>query len=247
MFNDSLTVAIPLYNESASIPYLKSRLDLMLKKSNHNNIKILFVDDGSSDNTFQLLTDHFSSMDNCKIIKHEINLNLNGFLKTVIELCDTEFVVFLDSDCTFDPLCVFEMVKLLDSNTDIVNGSPYHPKGTVEGVKKGRLFISNGANLIYKVLINKKIYTYTSIFKMYRTSKIKNIKLNTFGFVSVSELFIKCILNGANVIEYPCTLSIRKYGDSKIRIANSIKNHLQFMAYLFLLKVFKFSTNDFKK
>ena len=240
MFNDSLTVAIPLYNESATIPYLKSRLDLMLEKSNRNNLKILFVDDGSSDDTFQLLTDNFSSLDNCKIVKHEINQNLNGFLKTVIELCDTEFVVFLDSDCTFDPLNIFEMVELLQPNIDIVNGSPYHPHGTVEGVKKGRLLISNGANFIYKLLINKDVYTYTSIFKMYRTSKIKNINLNTPGFVSVSELFIKCILNGAKVVEYPCTLSIRKYGDSKIRIVNSIKNHVQFMSRLFFLKLFKF-------
>ena len=240
MLNDSLTVAIPLYNESATIPYLKSRLDLMLEKSNHNNLKILFVDDGSTDDTFQLLTNNFSSMDNCKIVKHEINQNLNGFLKTVIEHCDTEFVVFLDSDCTFDPLNIFEMVELVQPNTDIVNGSPYHPQGTVEGVKKGRLLISNGANFIYKLLINKDIYTYTSIFKMYRTAKIKKINLNTPGFVSVSELFIKCILNGANVVEYPCTLSIRKYGDSKIRIFNSIKNHVQFMSRLFFLKLFKF-------
>ena len=240
MFNDSLTVAIPLYNESATIPYLKSRLDLMLEKSNHNNLKILFVDDGSSDDTFQLLTNHFSSLDNCKIVKHEINQNLNGFLKTVIELCDTEFVVFLDSDCTFDPLNIFEMVELVQPNTDIVNGSPYHPQGTVEGVKKGRLLISNGANFIYKLLINKDVYTYTSIFKMYRTAKIKKINLNTPGFVSVSELFIKCILNGAKVVEYPCTLSIRKYGDSKIRIVNSIKNHVQFMSRLFFQKLFKF-------
>jgi len=240
MFNDSLTVAIPLYNESATIPYLKSRLDLMLEKSNHNNLKILFVDDGSSDDTFQLLIDNFSSLDNCKIVKHEINQNLNGFLKTVIELCDTEFVVFLDSDCTFDPLNIFEMVEMVRPNTDIVNGSPYHPHGTVEGVKKGRLLISNGANFIYKLLINKDVYTYTSIFKMYRTAKIKKINLKTPGFVSVSELFIKCILNGANVVEYPCTLSIRKYGDSKIRIFNSIKNHVQFMSRLFFLKLFKF-------
>jgi dolichol-phosphate mannosyltransferase len=240
MINDSLTVAIPLYNESATIPYLKSRLELMLDKSNNNNLKILLVDDGSSDNTFQLLTNHFSSLDNCKIVKHENNQNLNGFLKTVIKLCDTEFVVFLDSDCTFDPLYIFDMVELLQPNTDIVNGSPYHPQGTVEGVKKGRLLISNGANFIYKLLVNKDVYTYTSIFKMYRTAKIKNVNLNTVGFVSVSELFIKCILNGANIIEYPCTLSIRKYGDSKIRIVNSITNHIQFMTHLFFLKLSKF-------
>ena len=74
MFNDSLTVAIPLYNESATIPYLKSRLDLMLEKSNHNNLKILFVDDGSSDDTFQLLTDNFSSFDNCSFLVDSVSL-----------------------------------------------------------------------------------------------------------------------------------------------------------------------------
>lgn len=239
MFKSSLTIAIPLYNEEASIKYLKSRLDLLLADSNNINLKILFVDDGSTDNTFELLTKYFSSLNNCNIIKHENNKNLNGFLETTIKFCDTEFVVFLDSDCTFDPLHILDMVNLLKPNIDIINGSPYHPKGSVEGVEKGRLLISNGANLIYRILIKKDIYTYTSIFKMYRTSIIKNINLNTIGFVSVSELFIKCILNGANVLEFPCNLSIRKYGVSKIRIINSIKNHVKYMSKLLILRLFK--------
>ena len=82
MFKSSLTIAIPLYNEEASIIYLKSRLDLLLADSNNINLKILFVDDGSTDNTFELLTKYFSSLNNCNIIKHENN---KPIMKPILE------------------------------------------------------------------------------------------------------------------------------------------------------------------
>ncbi len=229
MFNGSLTIAIPLYNESKTIEYLKERLSEAIEKIDVLTLKILLIEDGSTDNTYELLKDNFLDFKNSKIIQHDKNKNLNGFLSTVIKNCDTDLVVFLDSDCTFDPIYISEMLNFLSPDVDIVNGSPYHPEGDIEGVKKGRLLISNTANAFYKLLVDKNIYTYTSIFKMYRTSKIRNIILETKGFVAVTELFVKCILNGANVKEFPCILKIRKFGDSKIHILNSTKNHLLFM------------------
>ena len=202
MFNGSLTIAIPLYNESKTIEYLKERLSEAIEKIDVLTLKILLIEDGSTDNTYELLKDNFLDFKNSKIIQHDKNKNLNGFLSTVIENCDTDLVVFLDSDCTFDPTYISEMLNFLDPDVDIVNGSPYHPEGDIEGVKKGRLLISNTANAFYKLLVDKNIYTYTSIFKMYRTSKIRNIILETKGFVAVTELFVKCILNGANVKDF---------------------------------------------
>ena len=236
MFNSSLTIAVPLYNESETIDYMKERLIEAIEKINLPNLNILFVDDGSTDNTYDLLSEKFSDFKNVEIIKHNKNKNLNGFLITVINNCDTEFVVFLDSDCTFDPIYIADMLNLISPDIDIINGSPYHPEGDVEGVKRGRLLVSNGANMLYKLLVDKNISSFTSIFKMYRTSKIKNILIETKGFVAVTELFIKAILNGANVIELPCVLRIRKYGDSKINIIKSTKNHLIFMSKLIFYK-----------
>jgi dolichol-phosphate mannosyltransferase len=236
MTTNSLTIAIPLYNESKTIQYLYEQLDKAKDAIPTSNLKILLVDDGSTDNTFELLNKYFLDFKNCTIIQHNSNLNLNGFINTAINNCDTEYIVFLDSDCTFDPMYIPEMISLVNEDIDIVNGSPYHPNGSVEGVKKGRLVISNGANYIYRILINKNIFTYTSIFKLYRTSVIKEMSIETSGFVSVSELFIKSILNGARVIEFPCVLQIRKYGDSKIRILNSINNHIKFMLSLVFTK-----------
>ena len=236
MFNGSLTIAIPLYNESKTIEYLKERLSEAIEKIDVLTLKILLIEDGSTDNTYELLKDNFLDFKNSKIIQHDKNKNLNGFLSTVIKNCDTDLVVFLDSDCTFDPIYIADMLDLISPDIDIINGSPYHPEGDVEGVKKGRLLVSNGANMLYKLLVDKNISSFTSIFKMYRTSKIKNILIETKGFVAVTELFIKAILNGANVIELPCVLRIRKYGDSKINIIKSTKNHLIFMSKLMFYK-----------
>ncbi len=155
MFNSSLTIAVPLYNESETIDYMKERLIEAIEKINLPNLNILFVDDGSTDNTFDLLTEKFFDFKNVEIIRHNKNKNLNGFLITVINNCDTEFVVFLDSDCTFDPIYIADMLNLISPDIDIINGSPYHPEGDVEGVKRGRLLVSNGANMLYKLLVDK--------------------------------------------------------------------------------------------
>ena len=105
MFNGSLTIAIPLYNESKTIEYLKERLSEAIEKIDVLTLKILLIEDGSTDNTYELLKDNFLDFKNSKIIQHDKNKNLNGFLSTVIENCDTDLVVFLDSDCSATNLC----------------------------------------------------------------------------------------------------------------------------------------------
>ena len=77
MFNSSLTIAVPLYNESETIDYMKERLIKAIEKINLPNLNILFVDDGSTDNTFDLLTKKFSDFKNVEIIKHNKNTLIN--------------------------------------------------------------------------------------------------------------------------------------------------------------------------
>ena len=135
--NSSLTIAVPLYNEEAGIKNLHDILKPIIQELQLNRrIETILVNDGSTDNSEKLLYQYFSKIPKVKIINHEKNLNLGGFLNTIIKNCETEFVVFLDSDCTFDPNYIFDMLKLIDDGTDIINGSPYHPDGRIDGVKK---------------------------------------------------------------------------------------------------------------
>ena len=72
---------------------------------------------------------------------------------------------------------------------------------------------------------------------MYRSEKIKNIEIHFNDFVAVAELFIKSIILGSKVLEFPATLSIRQTGESKIRILQSIINHLKLMILLLTKKI----------
>jgi len=231
--NDSLTIAVPLYNEEEGVLNLYEVLAPIVEKLRLSRmVEILLVNDGSTDNTKDLLVKYFSNLPNLKIINHKNNLNLGGFLNTTIKNCNTDLVVFLDSDCTFHPKYIFGMLELMNSDLDIINGSPYHPDGKIDGVNKIRLLISYLCNLIYRKITKVETYTFTSIFKMYRLEAIKNIQIENKGFVSVAELFIKSAQQGASVKEFPCTLSIRQLGESKIQIVSSIIDHLKFITQL---------------
>ena len=104
-------------------------------------------------------------------------------------------------------MLILEIVKYKEfGEIDIINGSPFHPNGSLKGVKKSRSLLSKISNLSYRLLINRNVYTYTSIFKMYKSSVFKKVQIKTIGFVSVCEVFVKCLLNGASVVEFPCNL-----------------------------------------
>ena len=87
---DSLTIAVPLYNEEAGIENLHNELMPVVKEiRKYRDVGILLVNDGSSDNTQDLLEKFFLETKNCKIIKHTSNLNLDGFFRTSIKTCET--------------------------------------------------------------------------------------------------------------------------------------------------------------
>jgi dolichol-phosphate mannosyltransferase len=238
MHKNSLTIAVPFYNEEDSIKNFKNQLDSLLNKLKDVSVKVLLVDDGSYDNTYSLLHESFHMNEDIQLVQHSNNQNLGGFFKTCQNLCTTDYIVFLDSDCTFDPMLILEMIKTRNfGQIDIINGSPFHPNGSLKGVKKSRSLLSKISNLSYRLLINRNVYTYTSIFKMYKSSVFKKVQIKTIGFVSVCEVFVKCLLNGASVVEFPCNLELREYGESKIRILQSVKNHFLFLSKLIFIKL----------
>ena len=164
---NSLGIYIPLYNEEEGIDHLESelaKLELLLK--NKCNYEIILIDDGSLDNTLELLNKKFNKK-LYRVISHSENKNLGGFLKTSIKDCQRDFIAFLDSDCTYNPSLLNEMYDLSIDGFSVVNASPYHPKGIVVGVGKIRLFLSKSVNRVYRIISGKDFYTTSSICKIY--------------------------------------------------------------------------------
>jgi dolichol-phosphate mannosyltransferase len=223
----SLTVCVPLFNEEEVVDDLSFNLTKLNNDLNNKAVlNFLLIDDGSEDSTFDKLNYYFSELENFFILQHDSNLNLGGFLKSSINFATTDYITFLDSDCTFDPQMIVPMLEIIENGYDVVNASHLHPKGDTKNVIPWRILISKIANTIYRFLLRKKVYSFTSIFKMYRLEKIKKINIEFYGFVAVTELFVKCLLLDAKYYEFPCSLTTRNKGVSKLRYSETIRVHL---------------------
>jgi len=126
MDKKSLSIVIPCYNEEEGIPNLVSQLNPVLSELNEGyKIELIFVDDGSRDRTNELLHQYFekNTNSNVKIINHETNKNLGAALRTGFANASGEYVACLDSDCTYDPKLLIDMLDMIDDSTDIVTTS----------------------------------------------------------------------------------------------------------------------------
>ena len=225
-----------MFNEEDGIEQLHLELSKLINELNSKcSLSIVLIDDGSEDNTLKLLYKYFPQP-MFKIVEHKQNKNLGGFLKTAINDSEYDYTAFLDSDCTYSPLLIDGMFEKSLQGYDIVNASPYHPEGQVVGVGRIRLFLSKSVNYIYRIISGQNFYTTSSICKIYKTQIIKNLIITRSNFVGITELFTKAVLTTNSIFEYPCQLSTRIYGVSKLNIYMNIFDHIRYILHYLIYK-----------
>ncbi len=232
-----ISIIVPCYNEEEGVPFLVRQL----KKAERllHSYEIIFIDDGSEDNTYKLLKKFYENRKNIKILRHDKNRNLGAALRTGFKASTGDVIVPIDSDCTYPPIEIVNLLRLLDPSTDIVSASPYHPKGKVENVAGYRLFLSKAISKIYSVIMNADLYTYTAIFRAYRRKVIEDIRFRSDDFLCCAEILVYAILKGYKIKEYPTTLHARKYGRSNIRLLKVIFSHTRFIIKIIFIRLFR--------
>lgn len=232
-----VTVVIPCYNESESLPYLANTLrSVETDLSKNSRPSFIFVDDCSKDDTLSKLQQLFGHKENVKILKHEKNQGVAAGIMTGLAAAETEIVCSMDCDCTYDPHELVNMIPLLSEDAAMVTASPYHPRGGVRNVPGWRLFLSKGASFLYSRVLKAKLYTYTSCFRVYRKSAVLPIETQEKGFLGVAEMLGKLDLDGGKIIEYPAELEVRLFGFSKMKTLRTIVGHLKLLSRLALLR-----------
>lgn len=226
-----LSIIIPCYNEEEGIVPLKNKLSPILDKLLKEwELELLFIDDGSKDNTCDKIKEHFSeTIYNAQIIKHEKNMNLGAAMRTGFSHATGDVIVTMDSDCTYDVSGIFLLLDEIKKGADVVTASPYHPKGGVENVPAYRLILSSSISAIYRFLTNSKLYTYTALFRAQKKEVVQNISFRSNNFLATAEFLINAINKGYVVREVPMVLRVRQYGVSKIKLLKVIRSHLKFV------------------
>jgi dolichol-phosphate mannosyltransferase len=224
-----IKIIIPCYNEEESINQLIDSLKVLKKKSeNIFNSYFIFIDDGSKDQTYNQLQSSAHVLIDYKIIQHPQNLNLGAAIRTGIQNSDgCDYIAFLDSDCTYDPSIIIDMFLAAENGYQFVTVSPYHPKGMVEGVPQWRLLLSKTLSLMYRILFNKPLYTFTAMVRLIDSSIINKIISDKNDFSAVAEMIIKAIRLNIDIFEIPTTLKVRRFGTSKMNILKTILSHIK--------------------
>jgi len=230
---EMISVVVPCYNEMDGIQQLEEKLLPVAERiSARHPIELIFIDDGSTDETFRVLQETFGKHQHCRIIKHARNLNLGGAIRTGITESKGAWIANIASDCTYDPPMLEPMIAAMEDGADLVTVSPYHPNGRVDGVPAHRLALSKGLTFLYRLVLRKRIYTFTAMNRMYRREICAGIQSPASDFTSVAEMMIKALKQNLRVVELPAVLSVRQFGESKLKTGRVIRAHIRLLRRL---------------
>jgi dolichol-phosphate mannosyltransferase len=202
-------------------------------------VEMVFVNDGSKDDTERLLKDEFKGEERVQVVSHEVNKGLGAAIRTGFQHATGDVIVTTDFDGTYPLHTIPELLqRMAADNTDIITASPYHPNGHVEGVPQYRLVFSFGASLLYRLLVRWNIHTWTALYRGYRRRVIETVTFENNGFLAGTELLINAIHAGFTVSEYPTTLHVRTFGQSSLKIARVTRSHLEYQFQLLKQAIF---------
>jgi dolichol-phosphate mannosyltransferase len=235
-----LAIILPCCNEEEALSVLQGRLGPVLEAiAPRYDLELILVDDGSTDATWNWLQLFRQVEWPATVIlgRHDRNLGLGAALQTGLELTKAPVVVTIDVDGTYPFGIIEPLIEAITSGADVATASPYHPDGGVAGVPGWRLFFSRGASTLYRLLVDRRIHTYTALVRAYRRSILDASLSDHPGFLNVAMTLVEACRRGATVVEIPAILAQREVGQSKARVVQITRTHLRYMSHLLWLRM----------
>ena len=219
-----VTVIVPCYNEQDGLPSLMARL-AALQQNGGRGWRVLLVDDGSRDRTFARLLRAARGEPWARVLRHPINLGLGAALRTGFRYAESPIVCTIDSDCTYPPERLPELVAMIEEGADIATASAWHPSSAHAQGNPLRIGLSRAVSGIYKLLIGQDVHTFTCLFRAYRRETLEHLPFRSDGFAAVAEIMLRGMLGGCRVRELPMQLESRSFGESKLKVGDAIVAH----------------------
>jgi len=220
----TLSVIVPVYNERFLIGTSLGRLRVLGESSLLESIRVIVVDDGSSDGTAQAIQHFRATLDaegqdgkfSWLWLRHEVNSGKGAAIRTALQHVDTELVVIHDADLEYHPRDLMKMAEVfLLEEADAVFGSRF-----LAGGYKRALFFRHAVGnrfltFLCDVVCDLNLSDMETCYKMVRADLLKSIPLESATFDVEPELAIKLAKRGARIFEVPISYSGRTYNEGK--------------------------------
>lgn len=221
------SVVVPFFNEQENIPPLYMKLTEVMDGIGEP-YELIFVDDGSKDNTFKVLSDIYEHDRRVNIVRLRRNFGQTAALKAGFDFARGEVIISMDGDLQHDPEEIPRFVEKMEEGYDLVSGWRYQRTDNW----LTRQLPSRIANWMMAKLSGIELHDFGTTFKAYRREIIQEIQL--YGEL---HRFIPALASssGAKIAEVPIENLQRKTGKSNYGIGRTIRVFLDLLIVKFLL------------
>ena len=226
--NQLISIIIPVFNESESIGFLLDEV-ISVMVANKSNFELIVVDDGSKDNTYQVLKELTLKIKELSIISLRKNYGQTAALSAGFDNAKGDIVITLDGDLQNDPNDIPKLISEINSGYDLICGWRFDRKDTLIN----RKIPSKIANKLIAQVTGLKFHDYGCSLKAFRKEIVEDIKL--YGEL---HRFLPVLANieGARIKEIKVNHRSRKYGSSKYGIDRTFRVLMDLLTVWFMTK-----------
>jgi glycosyltransferase involved in cell wall biosynthesis len=220
-----VSVVVPLLNEQDNISPLYEQITQTL--TDGHNYEIIFVDDGSTDESFNILSRFQKADDKVRVIRFRKNFGQTAALAAGFAHAQGNIIVALDADLQNDPADIPKMIDKLHEGFDVVSG--WRKKRHDNAIT--RLIPSKIANWLIAKITRVKLHDFGCTLKIYRREVLAETKL--YGEM---HRFIPALAswNGASICEMVVNHRPRTAGTAKYGLGRTLKVVLDLITVKFL-------------
>ena len=221
------SIVVPFYNEQENIPQLYMKVTEVMD-SIGEPYEMVFVDDGSKDNSYKVLSEIYEHDRRVNVVRLRRNFGQTAALKAGFDFARGEIVISMDGDLQHDPEEIPRFLEKLEEGYDLVSGWRSQRKDNW----LMRRLPSQVANWMMAKLSGIELHDFGTTFKAYRREILAEIQL--YGEL---HRFIPALASstGARIAEVPISNPGRKSGKSNYGIGRTIRVFLDLLMVKFLL------------
>lgn len=201
-----ISLIIPAYNEEENISNVIKRIPSFVNE-------IIIVDDGSVDNTSDIVSRH-----DVKLIKHEKNLGKGEALKSGAKLATEDILVFIDGDGQHDPSEINSLVSpIIQKKADIVIGHR-----NLKEAPLARKFSNFMARFAIGVFTDQEVKDPLCGFRAISKEVFDNLSVTKKGYEVEFDMIFEALNNNSKITNIPVSVDY-KVGRSSITVKDNIK------------------------
>ncbi|PSR05463.1 MAG: glycosyltransferase [Bacteroidetes bacterium SW_11_45_7] len=224
-----LSIVIPLYNEADSLSYLEDWIRNVMEEHGFT-YEVIFIDDGSKDDSWQVINELAEKNNNIKAIRFRRNYGKSAALNKAFHLVEGDVVITMDADLQDNPEEIPPLYRMMNEEQyDIVSGWKRNRKDPLSKTIPSRFF-----NAVTSMVSGISLHDFNCGLKTYKKDVVKSIEVYGEMHRYIPVLVYKAGFEriGEKQVEH----RPRQYGKTKFGLERFINGFLDLLSIMFVTK-----------